>query len=167
MATTQFISHARLQRFLEYDEMTGVFAWRKDRGGRKFDGEPAGSLDANGYITITVCGNRFFAHRLAWFYLHRKWPQQYIDHINGNRSDNRIANLRDVSCHQNCQNISLISKNNATGVTGVSVQGKKYRAELQFQGARYDLGMFSTIEEAGKAYVAAKVRLNDAPLLRL
>ena len=66
-----------------------------------------------GYIRVNIPENgknppQIFAHRIAWFLYHGKWPEKYIDHINGNRSDNRIENLREVSHSENCKNSFLV-----------------------------------------------------------
>jgi hypothetical protein len=156
MATANFISHSRLLELLSYSPSTGVFMWNGDRGGRSFKNKPAGHLKTNGYIEITVDGWRYNAHRLAWYYTYGKWPKNDIDHINGERSDNRIENLRDVFPYLNFQNVSLRSSKNSTGVRGVSKIRDKFRAEIRVQNKRLHLGVFDSIDDAAKAYLHAK-----------
>jgi hypothetical protein len=81
---------------LEYDPATGELHWRVARNGRMRVGQLAGSW-SNGYIAVNVDGRKVYAHRIVWLLCKGEWPKQYIDHINGDRADNRIENLRDVS----------------------------------------------------------------------
>lgn len=165
MAATDFISADRLRELLAYDADTGLFTWKQDRGGRKFAGVVAGSENPKGYIEITVDGGRYWAHRLAWFYVHGVWPLE-IDHANGLRADNRIDNLRDVPHRVNAHNKSLISTRNATGATGVwRHKNGRFGAGIVAGATREHLGYFSTVEEAAAAYQDAKKRLH-APSLR-
>jgi hypothetical protein len=166
MATQDFINHARLVELLSYDSTSGVFTWLGDRGGRQFSGKPAGHLKTNGYTEITVDGWRYLAHRLAWFYENKVWPKFDIDHINGCRSDNRIANLRDVLPTDNLQNSTSSSSNNATGVRGVSRLRNKFRAEIRVRNQRYDLGVFDTLESAAAAYLHSKRTLTGIVAFR-
>lgn len=166
MATTDLISAERLRELLDYSPETGVFYWRGDRGGRQFSGKPAGSRMSTGYIEICVEGWRIKAHRLAWLYHYGEYPKYVIDHVNGQRDDNRISNLRDVPFATNLQNQSAISENNATGIRGVSKVRDKYRVELQANGVRYHVGMFSSLEEAAKAYEAKKLEVTSLKSLR-
>jgi hypothetical protein len=84
----------RLRERLRYDGGTGVFT-RRVGSGHARAGEIAGSVHSTGYVRIGIDGGKYTAHRLAWLYVHGVWPSDQIDHINRNRSDNRIANLRE------------------------------------------------------------------------
>ena len=84
----------RLRERLHYDAGTGVFT-RRVGSGHARTGEMAGSVHSTGYVRISIDGGKYTAHCLAWLYVHGVWPPDQIDHINGNRSDNRIANLRE------------------------------------------------------------------------
>ena len=84
-----------LKEILEYNQETGVFT-RKKKISSSNIGDVAGSVESQGYVIISIKNWPFKAHRLAWFYVHGKWPIDCIDHINGNRADNRIENLREV-----------------------------------------------------------------------
>ena len=94
----QILTALRLHSLLRYESDTGVFTWRIRSNSRAAKDQRAGCLcKALGYVLIGIDGKMYYAHRLAWLYVHGKWPGQVIDHINRVRNDNRICNLRDVS----------------------------------------------------------------------
>lgn len=107
-----------LKAELSYNPETGLFTGRKLRGGRKAGGVAGYTHKATRYVVIEVCGVPYLAHRLAWFYVHGKWPEYTIDHKNRNKSDNRVANLRDIEHCENARNVT-IRKTNTSKVTGV------------------------------------------------
>lgn len=112
-----------LRSILDYDPETGKFDWRNNR--RK-----AGCLDNFGYHRIQVLGKLYKAHRLAWLHYYGEWPEQDVDHVNGVRSDNRIANLRSATKGQQSQNVA--SPYRKSGLPrGVSwcAKSKGYRAQ--------------------------------------
>ena len=92
----------RLREALSYNPETGLFT-RRIRCGRIAPGEIAGTIALNGYITISLDGRRYYAHRLAWLYVHGEWPQK-LYHTNRDRADNRIANLRESTHAHNSAN---------------------------------------------------------------
>lgn len=147
----------RLADFLHYNPSSGMFIWKVKRGQRIKPGYPAGSLDNHGYIKIMVARKMYKAHRLAWFLTHGEWPENQIDHINGNRSDNRIANLRLASNKQNAENRGVRS-DNTSGYRGVSFDKKSgmYEASIRHNGKKVCLGFFEKAEEA--ALKAKKAR---------
>lgn len=148
------LTRERLRELLTYYPKTGLFV-RAVRSSNRLAGMSAGSLSDSGYVLIRVDGQRFRAHRLAWFYVHGEWPVE-IDHINGDRADNRLHNLRCVSRRENAQNIRRPRKNNRCGFLGVVRSGSKYRAQVCLKGKNVHLGSFDTPERASAAYVAAK-----------
>lgn len=87
------LNQSRLQLLLRYDPLTGHFCWRHSGGGHHMD-RPAGSLAARVYRAIKIDGRDYLAHRLAWLYVHGQFPPGDIDHINMDRSDNRIMLIR-------------------------------------------------------------------------
>ena len=111
------ILQKELKKLLHYDSATGIFTRKIKTANCVSVGDIAGCTKKDGYVYIYADGNRYLAHRLAWFYVYGVWPKQ-IDHINHIRSDNRIVNLRDTPQHENCKNQS-IAKDNKSGVTGV------------------------------------------------
>lgn len=140
-----------LKELLSYSPETGDFTWLEKRG-RVAAGEVAGHLDSRGYIRIIIDGKKYRAHRLAWFYVHGKWPEDQIDHVNGKCSDNRLKNLREATCSQNNFNKPL-QKNNTSGVKGVYWhKGKqRWRAICRVDGKRYTVGNFVELEKAAEA----------------
>ena len=146
-----------VQDCLCYAPDTGVFTWRITTTRTKA-GAVAGSFSgANGYTRITLAKVTYKAHRLAWFYVHGQWPNKHVDHINHNRADNRIENLRLVEPQQNARNASK-RKNSVCdfkGVTPFSRDKSRFVAQIRYDGKQRKLGIFSTQEEAHNAYCAA------------
>lgn len=154
------VTQERLRELLDYDPETGIFHW-KSRRGKAAAGKVAGCLDGRGYCVINVDRKRHYAHRLAWVYVNGG-VRFCIDHINGDKGDNRIANLRDVDCKTNRQNTrKAYASNKSTGILGVRVLKGKYVSQIWVGGKDMHLGTFTTIEEAHAAYVEAK-RLHHA-----
>ena len=150
----------RLRELLDYDAETGRFVWRQANK-RVKGGTVAGYVGNDGYVRIRASGTRFLAHRLAWFYVHGTWPSGEIDHINGDRSDNRIANLRDVSRLTNRQNMRRAQADNRSGLLGVSLTNNRCKASIRSGGKNHHLGYFASPEAAHAAYVAAKRQRHD------
>ncbi len=113
-----------------------------------------------GYLQGGIGGHRICAHRVAWAIAKGEWPKQHIDHINGNRSDNRIENLRDVSPSTNLHNRPA-QRNSQSGVKGVCWDKSKgmWLAQICVEKKNYRLGHFADIGEASNAYTAASQRL--------
>lgn len=150
------ITADRLKELFMYDEYTGQFFRKKVRAGGK---NPAGSYTWAGYLVISVDCRLYRAHRLAWLYVHGKFPDGDIDHINGNKADNRICNLRDVSRSVNMQNLKRSHKDSSVGLLGVVLshhKTKPYRAMLSIRGKRIYSEYFKTPEEAHRAYMEMK-----------
>lgn len=146
------LTQERLKYFLNYDEGTGVFKWRFNRKGL-FAGQVAGSISKDsGYVCIRIDNRLYRAHRLAWLYVYGVWPDDCIDHINHNRQDNRICNLREATKQDNQQNLSKNSAN-TSGVTGVSFYAaySKWAAEIWVKKSKIFLGYFDNIEDAAEA----------------
>jgi hypothetical protein len=158
-----------LRGLLDYEPETGVFRWQVTRGRLAKAGAVAGTVNSRGYIRIMVNGTTFMAHRLAWLHTYGAWPKQQIDHINGDRANNRIANLRDVSQSTNQQNQLRAQKNNTSGFLGVSWHkaNKRWGAKIWANGQRLFLGLFDTADEAHAAYLAAKLQLHPGDVRNL
>jgi hypothetical protein len=147
----------RLREVLDYNPGTGEFRRKISGSNRVKPGAVAGSLMGLGYLLSYVDGCRYLNHRLAWLYVHGYWPAAHIDHINGVRSDNRLANLREASHAQNLAHRVKLDKDNRSGYRGVSwcKARRKWSAEVRHNGQRRRLGRFDNIEDAAKAYEAA------------
>lgn len=148
----------KLRETLSYDPETGEFTWMVRLSSRRMPGQSAGTPCKNGYKHISVLGRMYYAHRLAWFYVHGEWPPECIDHINGKRSDNRIANLRLATVSQNNAN-SKLPCSNTSGFKGVVwlPKNRKWRAQIKRHRKMFHLGCFDSKEAAAAAYRAAAV----------
>ncbi len=157
------LTQARLRELLDYNPETGVFTWRVSRRGHRKAGDEAGYLQRNGYVKITLDQRRVMAHRLAWLYAHGVWPLQQIDHINGDPSDNRLANLRDVAPQTNSENERKARRRKNGGtLLGAhwSTTWKRWKSSIISSGKSLHIGWFDTEQQAHEAYVATKRRLH-------
>lgn len=154
---TPFPEVDALRHALDYDPATGAFTWKNPapRTVAK-PGMPAGSIKPNGYVRFTLNGREFLAHRAAWMHYYREPAPAIIDHINGDRSDNRIANLRSVDAAQNLWNNR--GKHSATGAFKLT-RGPNWAAKIWHRGKRHYLGVFPTKEAAQAAYQEAAAGL--------
>lgn len=156
------LTHSRLCEALDYCEQTGRFTWKVQAGSRGIAGAEAGSMRRDGYITIRIDGERFFAHRLAWFYTTKSWPTGSIDHIDGDTSNNRISNLRDVSHRKNLHNRTRAQANNRHGFLGVKrTANGGWVACLKRPGKSSYIGRFETPEKAHAAYLFEKSKVME------
>lgn len=144
---------------LDYDAETGVFRWKKTMGGKAWRGTVAGSPDWAGYIKIKLYQRLYCAHRLAWLVTHKAWPENDLDHINCDKSDNRIVNLRAATRSQNICNVP-VRQDNKVGLRGVSRRPYGYIARITSGGKRRSLGMFKCPLEAHAAYCRAAKALH-------
>ena len=156
------ISVEELKDALTYDSQTGLFYWRKRFAKAVHIGDIAGSPDIKGYIMIGFRKRIYKAHRLAWLYMYGEWPTGLIDHINGNKSDNRIENLRNVGADGNSQNVRRPNKRNKSGFMGVIFYQNKWRASMTVNKKSKWLGDYATPEEAHQAYLEAKRKHHKA-----
>lgn len=149
---------AFLDANVSYDKDSGAFSWKKKRNGI-VDGV-FGSIEKKGYFRVKILGKKYLLHRLAWFIVYKQWPEHQIDHINGDRADNRISNLRIVDTFGNAQNRHGPQKNNKSGFLGVHLSGKKWRSQIRANGNLKHLGMFDTPELANQAYIDEKRKIH-------
>jgi len=150
----------RVKELLNYDPETGLFTWLERRG-RCRTGDVAGWLEKNGYRRIIVVGKKFKSHRLAWAMFYGTFPELEIDHINGVRDDNRIANLRLATRSQNAQNLKRALSNSSHGFLGVKKNGNRWNASINIDGQYIYLGCFKTPEKAHQEYIEAKRCLHE------
>lgn len=140
-----------LVALLSYDPATGVFTWARARGS-VHAGDVAGTPNAGGYMQVQLGGRRYMLHRLAWFIHYGEWPVAYLDHINRNPSDNRIANLRPADSRLNQANRIAYGKfKKGVSLTKVGT----FKAAISDHGRFKHLGTFQTEIEAAAAYAEA------------
>jgi HNH endonuclease len=152
----QGLTHAELRRRFVYSPVTGVFTYLIAPSNLMLElvGTPAGYLRNGKYLVISIEGFAYYAHRLAWFYVHGVWPKEVIDHINGVKTDNRIANLRPATEQLNQFNVG-VRKDSKTGYKGVTHFNGKFKAQICVNRKIHYLGLFKTAEEAHVAYSGA------------
>ena len=138
---------------LAYNPETGLIY------GPRSKTRPIGTLGKRGYIQIAFRGKRLYAHRVAWAIAHGRLPEMPIDHINGDKTDNRLSNLREVTRQENIHNQTKPQATNKSGYLGVcwNKRAKKWQAGITVEKKAKYLGLFSTAEEAHAAYLAAKL----------
>ena len=140
-----------LKEHFEYRD--GHLFWVKPTArGVKID-QQFGCYDNYGYRVGSLKGKRYYEHRLIWLYHYGEWPKDQIDHINGDRSDNRIENLRECAHQQNSFNRKS-DRGSTSKYKGVhwSKQHKKWVAGYRYKRKRYYVGYYDTELEAAKAY---------------
>lgn len=140
---------AKARETLDYDPSTGIFRWKMHRSSNAPRGSEAGYATDRGYIEIKLSGKVLKAHRLAWVLVYGTWPDGFIDHINGNRADNRIENLRVATRTENQRN-SRLRTDNKSGVRGVrwAAREQKWHATIKNGGVSKFLGSFASKSDA-------------------
>jgi hypothetical protein len=149
------INQSKLKEIFSYDAETGFFTRLVSTARLAKSGTVVNNKGALGYFQIKVAGKSYLAHRLAWLYVYGEFPKEHIDHINGNPSDNRISNLRDVDRRINMQNKKTKSSNKS-GYLGVFPNCGKWIARIRKDGVLMNLGNFSTPDAAHEAYLQKK-----------
>lgn len=155
------IDHSHLITLLHYDPATGIFT-QKLRWWNRNPGDTLGTKTPQGYWYVCVGGKQYPAHRLAWFYVHGEWPEGDIDHINRNRLDNRIENLRVTTRSRNLHNSSGRSKSGHKGVR--STKYGTFEAVIMVDKTSYYLGSYKTIDDAAAARLFAERLFFGQPL---
>lgn len=139
----------RLRQLVCYLPRSGMFFRRDAYQGRC---RVVGICTDGDYATLTLDGATYLAHRLAWLYVHESWPDGVVDHINGNRTDNRISNLRVVTAWQNGLNNSARRRDG--GLVGTYwISDTKWEARSQVDKNKVFLGFYFTEELAHRAYM--------------
>jgi hypothetical protein len=149
------LSAELVRSLLSYDPNTGILKWRARRGGKAAAGSVAGTDKGDGYIGIMINGRTYLAHRLAWLFSYGVWPSGLLDHRDGDKSNNVLANLREVSRSQN--NINSVRK--GCHFNPGRPSPKKYRAAIGTSGHSdfRVIGWYHTAHEAMAAYEAASI----------
>ena len=145
------ITQRELKEILDYDQDTGIFTRKKKTAPCVITGRVTGCKSkTTGYLRVTIKNNQFLLHRLAWLYIYGELPDNQIDHINHNRQDNRIINLRLATHTINGRNRGMHSKN-SSGYTGVYKSGKSWCARIYIDGKFTTIGTYKDIKLAAKA----------------
>ena len=147
-----------VRALLDYDPATGIFRWRKATARRVRVGDVAGTKKSDGYLVIGVNCGYYPAHRLVFLYVCGTWPTGQVDHVDGNRLNNRIANLREVSHSANQHNVAKRKRPTSSKYLGVHWATKPggWVAQICRDGKKHYLGLFATQELAYGAYLRAK-----------
>lgn len=150
----QEITQEYLKEIFDYKD--GNLFWKKRTGPRSKINEIAGHLRKNGYVQVILHRKIYVAHRLIWLWIHGEWPKNEVDHIDGNKSNNKIENLRDVTKSQNQQN-RLKTRQNTSGYKGVffHARSNKWIAKITLNKKQNYLGYFSSPLDAHNAYCEA------------
>ncbi|MFY2599325.1 HNH endonuclease [Achromobacter xylosoxidans] len=159
------ITHEELKKHIHYDPETGAFTRLIKSSASAKLGQTYGNPRGNGYRALSVGGKEHYLHRLAWFYVHGSWPKFVIDHINGDKTDNRLCNLRDIPQGLNLQNIRKPKGKGPNALLGVAKFRDRFRADIRIDGKKTHLGVFASAEAAHEAYIAAKRKFHPASLL--
>lgn len=171
------LTYDQVSECFKYDPETGSFTWLKrppehfssKRYTNQFNCRFAGDLaftnfNRGGYLRVRVFNTLVYAHRVAWLLHYGEWPTGVIDHLNGDRSDNRISNLRDGTVSQNMRN-QRRRRDNKSGFGGVSwdKEKKKWIAQVSSRGKYVHLGYFADFDDAKAARIAANIGMGFSP----
>lgn len=159
------ITQSELKDIMTYDSESGLFKRITSKNIRK---EYAGSLHHSGYLSVVIKYKNYLLHRLAWLYMTGEYPHAEIDHIDGNKINNRFNNLRKASPQQNQQNRYKAHKQNITGLLGAHYNkaNNNYRARIMMNRTEIYIGTFNTAEEAHEAYLSKKKDIHGFSNLR-
>jgi hypothetical protein len=158
MLTAEYV-----REIFNYCELTGSIYRKKPSCGIKA-GQQAGYIDAGGYRSMSIKNKNYFAHRVIWLFVYGELPSGEIDHIDGDKLNNRISNLRNVTHQTNVENVRYArSHNKSSGVLGVtwSSHAKKWYARTTVKGKIVYLGYHDSKEAANAAYLKAKRELHS------
>lgn len=148
-----------LREILHYDPETGVFTWKKQTSNNVKVGDQTGNISTWGYVQIYIRRQQYAAHRLAWFYAHGRWPNGQIDHVNRVKTDNRLANLREVTAIVNCQNRPPRKENPGAYY---DARISKWRSIITVNKKRISLGYYASADLATEAYLEAKANFHSS-----
>lgn len=156
MKNDQIITLDKICQLLEYDPATGIFLWKLPMGNTS-SGKQAGTLKPDGYIRIQIEGRLYYAHRLAWLVSYGEWPPSMVDHIDGDRKNNSLANLRSATLTENNRNRKRVSTKHKKGV---KKNGNRWQGRIRAGKKQIHLGTFKTEDEAHAAYCKAAKELH-------
>jgi hypothetical protein len=140
------ITKEQVEKLYYYDENSGNLIWRVNSKRNKKAGDVAGGFcPSSGYMVIKINGNMYYNHRIIWLLVYGEFPKQFIDHIDMNRGNNRLNNLRLATNQQNQPK----PKNNTSGYKGIyKTPSNKWRVRIFINDVQKDFGSHSNIEDA-------------------
>lgn len=155
----QAVTKEILAQVFAYDPNSGRLVWRET-------GDEVNSVSTHGYLYASAFNTTLLVHRIAFRIMTGEWPSQFLDHIDGNKKNNRWSNLRSADPRSNAQNYKRAMSTNSTGFLGVSVDRRssphRYRAAITVDGSKRTIGTYATPEQAHEAYMLAKKSLHPA-----
>jgi len=155
------ITQDKVQSLFNYDPDIGIFTRKVKTTAKTKIGDVVGYDNKNGYKKISIDNKLYFSHRLAWLYVYGVWPEKGLDHINRNRSDNRLCNLRLANQSENTQN-TAIRKNNTSGYKGVTFckNTNKWISQIMINYKHIYIGKYETPEIAYEQYINMAKKLH-------
>jgi hypothetical protein len=154
--TASTLTQEYLKSILDYDLDTGIFTWKVSKANRTKVGDVAG-WSYNGYREIEINNKAYKAHRLAWLYVYGEMPKNLVDHIDGNRSNNKISNLREATYQENSENYKT-PKTNKSGVKNVSWYKSlnKWVVSISIRKTKKTVGYYDDLELAELVAIEAR-----------
>lgn len=138
-----------LDSILDYNSISGNFIWKVKPSKKVSIGDIAGTITNNGYFKIRFLGKEYLAHRLAWLSIYGDFPEGILDHIDQDKLNNSINNLREVSISENGHNTKIYSTNKS-GYKNIFWDKtlNKYSVKLCKNNIKYNIGTYHTLEGA-------------------
>jgi len=154
------ITRDMIEQAYTYDPKTGAFTRNFSEGGEKA-GAQAGCVNTQGYISLGYRKKHLLAHRVAYLFMEGKWPEKEVDHIDGDRKNNKWANLREATGSENGFNTRL-RKDNKTGVKGIRIynNGTQYVSYIRAHHKTHYIGCYRDLKAAEKATREARQELH-------
>lgn len=149
------VTAERVRALFRYNRRTGELIRRTTVGGA-LAGSVAGNVQRDGRVQLYIDGRNYKAHRVIWLLITGAWPRYEIDHRDGDQSNNRWRNLRDVPHRVNIENRRGPTRANPHGLAGVTMNHRRFMAQIKVDGKRMYLGTFDTAEQAHAVYLEAK-----------
>jgi hypothetical protein len=154
------LTQERVQELFAYNPEDGILRTKTIRqGSNSYIGQPIGTLTNYGYLCVTIDTKRYQLHRVIWLYVYGYIPKEDLDHIDGNRTNNRLFNLREANRQDNLKN-TAVHRDSSTSILGVNWDKRKskWRATIYVNKKQEHLGYFKEIQEATLARQQANIR---------